>query len=428
PRIDVPVFLVGSGPSLDHSLPTIRANAEKAIIVSLGSALRPLMRAGIKPDFQIEIENVFVYPLVSLVAEKFDLSSICLVAATTVDRHILKFFDRKIFFFRFMLSPYPLFAESERSCLINPDPTVVNAGLSFAQEMGFRQIYFFGVDLGTRDVGQHHSKDAYQYADGSIPEWKKYTIPLRGNFGGTVYSANDFAFALSNIVTAIAMFKESRQYLNCSDGVLIDGATPLRADAVSLGEIPGGKTGIVDRMAGGFPVYTKDRFDSAWNKDRLFAEVNGFVDRMIMELRDAATFEKREILVRKTEFLRRAPDRRDAPDRRFNGAALRVFRGTCLCMLSVVEYFMQRLSDTKRHDDFVKIAKDEFIACIERLRATAIEILSHPTEVPVITNEGVIDRAGIMPEVTASWGKVGRNDPCPCGSGKRYKRCHGRLG
>lgn len=24
-------------------------------------------------------------------------------------------------------------------------------------------------------------------------------------------------------------------------------------------------------------------------------------------------------------------------------------------------------------------------------------------------------------------GKVGRNDPCPCGSGKKYKQCHGKL-
>jgi len=23
--------------------------------------------------------------------------------------------------------------------------------------------------------------------------------------------------------------------------------------------------------------------------------------------------------------------------------------------------------------------------------------------------------------------KVGRNDPCPCGSGKKYKNCHGKL-
>jgi len=27
----------------------------------------------------------------------------------------------------------------------------------------------------------------------------------------------------------------------------------------------------------------------------------------------------------------------------------------------------------------------------------------------------------------ASERKVGRNDPCPCGSGKKYKQCHGRL-
>jgi len=23
--------------------------------------------------------------------------------------------------------------------------------------------------------------------------------------------------------------------------------------------------------------------------------------------------------------------------------------------------------------------------------------------------------------------KVGRNEPCPCGSGKKYKHCHGQL-
>jgi uncharacterized protein YecA (UPF0149 family) len=22
--------------------------------------------------------------------------------------------------------------------------------------------------------------------------------------------------------------------------------------------------------------------------------------------------------------------------------------------------------------------------------------------------------------------KIGRNDPCPCGSGRKYKECHGR--
>ena len=27
----------------------------------------------------------------------------------------------------------------------------------------------------------------------------------------------------------------------------------------------------------------------------------------------------------------------------------------------------------------------------------------------------------------ATWGKVGRNESCPCGSGKKYKHCHGAL-
>jgi ectoine hydroxylase-related dioxygenase (phytanoyl-CoA dioxygenase family) len=26
----------------------------------------------------------------------------------------------------------------------------------------------------------------------------------------------------------------------------------------------------------------------------------------------------------------------------------------------------------------------------------------------------------------SKWGRVGRNDPCPCGSGRKFKHCHGR--
>jgi preprotein translocase subunit SecA len=29
--------------------------------------------------------------------------------------------------------------------------------------------------------------------------------------------------------------------------------------------------------------------------------------------------------------------------------------------------------------------------------------------------------------VTRATAKVGRNEPCPCGSGKKYKHCHGKL-
>ncbi len=35
---------------------------------------------------------------------------------------------------------------------------------------------------------------------------------------------------------------------------------------------------------------------------------------------------------------------------------------------------------------------------------------------------------GIDPNDQSTWGRVSRNQPCPCGSGKKYKHCHGRHG
>ena len=32
------------------------------------------------------------------------------------------------------------------------------------------------------------------------------------------------------------------------------------------------------------------------------------------------------------------------------------------------------------------------------------------------------------PKDPTTWGKVGRNEECPCGSGKKYKHCHGKFG
>ena len=41
---------------------------------------------------------------------------------------------------------------------------------------------------------------------------------------------------------------------------------------------------------------------------------------------------------------------------------------------------------------------------------------------PFQYNKGAID-----PNNPATWGKVARNDLCPCGSGKKYKHCHGQV-
>lgn len=56
-------------------------------------------------------------------------------------------------------------------------------------------------------------------------------------------------------------------------------------------------------------------------------------------------------------------------------------------------------------------------------RAESIQNVTytHPNEDGSVSQE--VDPATLADEVP----RVGRNDPCPCGSGKKYKQCHGRL-
>ena len=44
-----------------------------------------------------------------------------------------------------------------------------------------------------------------------------------------------------------------------------------------------------------------------------------------------------------------------------------------------------------------------------------------------VTSERVVAPEDRDPNDPTSWGKVGRNEACPCGSGKKYKHCHGTF-
>lgn len=44
---------------------------------------------------------------------------------------------------------------------------------------------------------------------------------------------------------------------------------------------------------------------------------------------------------------------------------------------------------------------------------------------PVVVGAGKPRSLNQPASTPASWTDVGRNDPCPCGSGKKFKKCHG---
>ena len=68
----------------------------------------------------------------------------------------------------------------------------------------------------------------------------------------------------------------------------------------------------------------------------------------------------------------------------------------------------------------VRIAADDDVARMEEARREEAKrrvVLSHGADGEAVAKPAQVKRAGA---------KVGRNDPCPCGSGKKYKKCHGQ--
>jgi preprotein translocase subunit SecA len=83
-----------------------------------------------------------------------------------------------------------------------------------------------------------------------------------------------------------------------------------------------------------------------------------------------------------------------------------------------------------QRDPLVEYQREGFILFSELVDAVKRDSIKHlfhvqaPEAAPPV-RQPESPGAGNRPQQAVSKGDVGRNDPCPCGSGKKYKRCHG---
>ena len=117
---------------------------------------------------------------------------------------------------------------------------------------------------------------------------------------------------------------------------------------------------------------------------------------------------------------------------------LPVGRQECLMMLDML--WMNHLENIEalregvgmraygQHDPLVEYRREgyamfkEMMANFEKWQNENAERLSQTT----INNQQLMTNVISRQTLVASHNKIGRNDPCPCGSGKKYKRCHGQ--
>jgi preprotein translocase subunit SecA len=89
-------------------------------------------------------------------------------------------------------------------------------------------------------------------------------------------------------------------------------------------------------------------------------------------------------------------------------------------LLDLVKLEVTRLLMTVRIQSQEQVS-EAAQAIEERASQVSNVTYTHPNE------DGSVSEEADVATAVAQVPKVGRNEPCPCGSGKKYKHCHGKL-
>lgn len=227
-RINAPICVVGNGPSLDTLLPFIKDNAHKMIILSCGTALKPLKSAGIMPDFQIEIERI---AYLKDVLESAPLGETTLLCGNMVQPSALALAKEAYIFMRGG-SASAYFGNAK--CIIEfAAPYVGNAGFALACMLS-DEVLICGLDCGyIEGKSKHASGSYYGQEKRNIP---KNAYEVQGNGDYKVYADALFSLSSAMMSRAIATFKP-KLVINLGDGAYIRGSRAVKSDDFTLREI-----------------------------------------------------------------------------------------------------------------------------------------------------------------------------------------------
>lgn len=243
---DIPVFIVGNGPSLDSSSQYIIENRANVIVISCGTALRALYNLGITPDFHAEIEqNRATYCWISQVKDYAWLKKIKLLSVNGIHPQTAELFKDVYLAFKdgeASTNFYRNYYKKQGLDFISLSyayPTVSNLVVSFFARLRFKDIYLFGVDLGYKSIENHHSKhSAYYKSDGSGVMNASASFDtgmiISGNFCRYVFTKPEFDFSRSIMELVFSKLPKGVNVYNCSDGAYINGATPLTPENILI--------------------------------------------------------------------------------------------------------------------------------------------------------------------------------------------------
>lgn len=143
----VPALVVGAGPSLDRNVAALVHLQERALVIAVDTAVRPLLAAGIRPHLIVSVDpsEVNARHLDRLP----DTRGMWLVAEGSLDSRVFEQFRGRTFFFRVANHhPWPWLAEQGAGCgLLDAWGSVLTSAFDLAVRAGCGPIVFAGADL-----------------------------------------------------------------------------------------------------------------------------------------------------------------------------------------------------------------------------------------------------------------------------------------
>ena len=256
---DVPVFIVGNGPSLDSALPYLKKLQNDAVIVSCGSSISALHRAGIKPDIYVSVERTkSMSDFLTVLNDRDYLKDILYLSTDVTHPEHIDFFDKIGLGFKFNEPMFSLLSVNfpeirwHLAPLQSVNPLVGNIGLSMPITLGFQNLYLFGLDNGHKDREHHHSKlSAYYDNTGKqidiLSKSSNGNMSAPGNFGGTVIT-NPLYMMSAHVMNNLLAGSQSVKCFNCSDGVMVDNAIPLPLNKLKIMKINVSKKELMESI------------------------------------------------------------------------------------------------------------------------------------------------------------------------------------
>lgn len=301
---NTPIFICANGPSLDYSISTIKENIDNAVVFSCGTALRPLLKNGIVPDFHIEVERTYATTdwLINSIPKE-QLANLNLLTTNIMQSDIFELFSWSGIAFKplepgSIISGFFLEQSKFAQDIFFCGPIVANTACSYASFLGFEELYLFGVDNGYKSPKYHHSKDSNYYQSGDDkPELTELIrageIVVPGNLSETVYST--FIFSASNeaLENLFNLSKNLKVY-NTSDGMRIRGATPLPIEDVLVVKNKSSKKDLIDFIKNELFItyeFDKDSYESFLDFDcfeKICNELINFIDLEFTDRKSAS--------------------------------------------------------------------------------------------------------------------------------------------